>query len=142
MPLRTQPSLHFALTAACITLAACRTDSAIAPANGPPVYLTIQRAAYVSRETASGALVNRGTSAVPYSFCSGSLERQTLSGWETAQSWYPPCAYLATSVAPGDSVAWAVVLQYAIPSGTYRFRFGGVPAEVGPTPSFVFTSLP
>ena len=150
MPIRTNPSLHFALrlalrlalTAACITLAACRTDSAVAPGNGSSVYLTIDRLAYLSRDTARGALVNRGTSSVPYSFCAGVLERQTLAGWETAQSWYPPCAYLATSVAPGESVPWTVVLSYPISSGTYRLSFPGVPSQVGPTPPFIFTAQP
>ena len=142
MPKPARPSLRIALTAACITLAACRTDSAIAPGSGSPVYLTIERAAYSAKETVRGALVNRGTSSVPYSFCAGVLERQTLTGWETAQAWYPPCAYLATSVAPGESVNWAVTLWFSIPSGTYRLSFPGVPSAVGPTPPFLFSSQP
>jgi|SRR5579862_7391824 len=110
-------------------VAACHRESVVAP-RGPQFHLTIDRVSYAPGDSAHGALYNDGaTPLMGYSFfCSGAIEQRSTSGsWSAAWSWAYPCAAIAYSLAPGDSVGWRLTLPASLASGTYRAHFFGIP---------------
>lgn len=142
---KAMPVLHGKVVLACVvlgSLAGCKTESMLGPRT-PLFHLTTDGIVYAPGGTASGSLHNDGSTAIPYSFCSGNIERRSRGGrWDSVSTFAQPCAAVALFLAPGDSVRWRLPLDGALTEGTYRVRYPGVAGNVSTADSVALRSTP
>ena len=139
------PVGHSKMILACVVLlglAGCKTESMLGPKN-PLFHVTTDGLVYAPGGTASGSLHNDGSTAIPYSFCYGEIERRARGGlWESVSTFAQPCAAIALFLAPGDSVRWRLPLDPALTEGTYRVRYPGVASNVSMAESVALRNAP
>jgi hypothetical protein len=113
---------HALALLAVVALAACES----ATSSRLRLDITPDKTEYTTGSDVLLTVRNLGDEPVTYSFCTWTIQRQTVSGWVEVDSEAVICPAAILLLAPGQSATGTIGLPDDIPSGRYRVYLPGI----------------